>query len=129
MKNSLKMIISLVVILAVLFVMVNYAFAASALTPSNPIVVPSDGNETTNETTNTSANSSSNRVIITTNTNANANTSSNTSRANITTNTNTNRNANLPATGQEDIFVVAGMLVVLLGVSGYTYYKMKNANM
>ena len=127
MKNSVKMIISSVVVIAILFVMVNYAFATSALTPSSNLSAGSA--EVPNETddTNTNTNTNSNGRVIISNTNSSS--SNNTSRVNVVNNTNTNRNSNLPATGQEDIFVVGGMLVVLLGVAGYTYYKMKNANM
>ena len=42
---------------------------------------------------------------------------------------NININPSIPSTGQNDVFVVGGLVVVIVIIAGYTYYKIKQSEM
>ena len=75
------------------------------------------GNAVTNATNDTTNNTVANNTVV--------NKVNTTSLNSIKTNT---TSSTMPKTGQEDIFVVAGALVVLAGVAVVSYRKMKSYN-
>ena len=110
MKNFRKYIIlSLAMIFTVLFVVSTNVNASSGL-----ILTPGTSNTLLNNTTNTAVNNTTNTVV-----NNTTNTTNNVAVNNI----NDDADKDIPQTGENDIYIVAGIGALALAIGGFAFIK------
>lgn len=122
MKDFRKnVIISLVMIFAVLAIMTHGVFASPnfILTPGNNVLSNQTLNQANNTTTNNVTNNTTRNTTV-------LNTSNNTT---VVNNINQNVTKDLPKTGENDTYVIAGIGILAIVIGGVAFIRSKKYDM
>lgn len=122
MKNFRKyLIISMVMIFAVLAIMMHSVNASSDF-----LLTPNNGTTTGNQTLNQVNNNTTNNVVNNTTTNTTVlNTTRNTA---IVNNINQNVTKDLPQTGENDTYVIAGIGILAIAIGAVAFIRSRKYN-